>query len=122
MPDNTLHLEEAGRDTFVFTKNTELGILFTIAVYYDPDERGYCAQLVEPKIERAWQNVHVGHIFSDGVICLGGESQRAKPTLLDAYAKSCLWAEGMAVMVASHLAQEPSEFPFSNNNRPEEVG
>ena len=116
MPDSTLYVEESGRDTFIFVKNTELRIPFTIAIYYDPDERGYCAQLLTPKIEEAWKNAHVGHLFSDGIICLGGGSMRTRQTMRESYAKACLWAEGMAAMITSHLAGEPSEFPFSRNN------
>lgn len=121
MPDNTMYLEQEGRDTYVFEKNTEVGITFTIAAYFDPDENGYSASLVSPLIEDAWKNAHVGHIFTDGTICFGGASMRTRPTLREAYAKSCLWAEGMAIMIASHLAGEPSEFPFSNNNTSDEV-
>ena len=121
MPANTMHISQDGRDLYVFEKDTEVGIHFTIAVYYDPNERGYCAHLVSPAIEESWMNAHVGHIFADGVICFGGEQMRTRRTLREAYAKSCLWAEGMAIMVASHLAGTPHEFPFSSNNSPGEA-
>jgi hypothetical protein len=116
-----MYVQQDGRDAFIFEKDTEVGIPFTIAVYYDPDEHGYCAQLIGPEVEEAWKSIHVGHLFPDGVICLGGSNMRAKASLREAFAKSCLWAEGMAIMIASHLRGEPSEFPFSNNNSPDEV-
>lgn len=121
MPANTMQVSENGLEMYVFEKDTEVGIRFTIAVYYDPDERGYCAQLVYPEIEDSWKNPHIGHIFADGVICFGGDQMRTRETLREAYAKSCLWAEGMAIMVASQFAGTPHEFPFSNNNSPGEV-
>ena len=121
MPDNTMLVEQDGRLHFVFEKDTEVKVPFTIALYHDPDENGYCAHLIAPEIEEAWKSVHVGHLFKDGVICLGGESMRAKSTLREAYGKSCLWAEGMGIMITSHLRGEPCEFPFSSNNSPDEV-
>lgn len=121
MPDNTMVIDQDGRTLFVFEKDTEVQIPFSIAVYFDPDENGYCAHVIAPEIEEEWKSIHVGHVFKDGVICLGGENMRAKTSLREAYGKSCLWAEGMAIMITSHLRGEPCEFPFSNNNTPDEV-
>jgi hypothetical protein len=107
---------------FVFIKQTQMGIAFEISLYYDPDEDGYLAQLISPELEREWRNPHIGHIFADGVICVGGDRMRASPDLLTAFSKSCVWAEGIAIMIASRNAGRPTEFPFSDNNRPGEVG
>jgi hypothetical protein len=123
MPANTRHYNVNGIDVWTFRKNTEMGIEFEISLYYDAteDTPGYCAQLVSPKLEDKWMNQHMGHLFVDGVICLGVSSMRTRRTLREAYSKSCLWAEGMAVMIQSHLAGMPSHFPFSNNNDEDEV-
>lgn len=118
LPPGTIHSRISGHDVWTFSKNTELGELFTIAIYFSADEEipGYCAQLVAPAVESAWKNVHVGHLFADGVICLGGTSMRTMRTLRDAFAKSCLWAEGMAAMIQSRRVGSPCAFPFSLNN------
>jgi hypothetical protein len=123
LPANTKYVNARGRNVWIFEKTTEVGVAFEIAIYYDPDESepGYCAQLVSPEIEGAWKNAHIGHIFGDGVICFGGASMRTRRTLREAFSKSCLWAEGMAIMIASRLAGRPSEFPFSNNNTENEA-
>jgi hypothetical protein len=123
LPTSTRHQSIGGRNVWIFKKVTEVGITFEIALFYDPDEDppGYCAQLVSPEIEDAWQNPHIGHIFPDGVICLGGSSMRTRETLKESFSKSCLWAEGMAIMIQSRLAGRASEFPFSINNRPSEA-
>ncbi len=123
LPANTVHDRIEGLDVWTFVKNTELQLSFKISIYFCPDEAvpGYCAQLVSPPVEKSWRSVHVGHLFDDGVICLGGESMRTRRTLREAYAKSCLWAEGIAVMLASKSAGCPSEFPFSANNTKSEV-
>lgn len=124
MPSNTRHVPaRGGRDLWIFTKRTEVGVDFEIALYYDPDEQGYSAQLVSPELERAWQNEHIGHIFKDGVICLGGprSAWRAAPDMLEVFGKACLWAEGIAVMIRSKELGRPSEFPFSANNTEGEV-
>lgn len=123
LPAATKHQSIGGKDVWIFKKNTEVGVLFEIAIYFDPDEdpAGYCAQLISPSIEDAWKNPHIGHIFNDGVICLGGSSMRTRKTLRESFSKSCLWAEGMAIMIQSHLAGSPTEFPFSNNNNPDEI-
>jgi hypothetical protein len=121
MPANTRYASQAGRNIWIFTKTTEVGIEFDIAVYYEPDEGGYCARLVSPEIENAWRNPHIGHIFDDGVICLGGASMRSRSRMEDAYAKSCVWAEGIALMLVSKRLGKPTAFPFSLNNDQGEV-
>lgn len=121
LPANTRHVWTDGRDVWIFTKRTELGINFTIALYFDPDQQGYSVQLVSPEIEREWHKPHIGHIFDDGVICLGGTNWKAAPSMLEAYGKACLWAEGIAVMIRSKELGQPSEFPFSANNMEGEV-
>lgn len=123
LPTTTQYDKLNGRDVWTFRKTTELGIEFFIALYFDPDESspGYCAQLVSPEVEAAWKSPHVGHLFGDGVICFGGENMRTRKTLREAYAKSCLWAEGMAVMIQSQLYGTPTHFPFSNNNHESEA-
>jgi hypothetical protein len=121
LPSNTRLVQAEGRDIWIFTKQTEMFIEFEIAIYYDLDERGYCAQLVRPDIENAWKNAHVGHVFFDGVICFGGDSMRTRRTLREAFAKACLWSEGMAIMIFSHVHGTPCEFPFSMNNLVDEA-
>ena len=117
MPDNTQQVTVDGREIYVFGKNTAVNVPFRIAIYYDENERGYCAQLVGPNLKPEWMTPHKGHIFTDGVICFGGDSARTRNTLREAYAKSCLWAEGIAVMIQSALLGDPTHFPFSINSR-----
>lgn len=127
LPGNTRKDEMDGRIVWVFKKSTEVGMVFTIAIYFDPDEPGYVAQCLHPVIEDRFKTPHIGHIFSDGVICLGKTSingktsMRATGSMLTAYSKSCLWAEGIALMIESERVDEPTEFPFSENNGPDEV-
>lgn len=121
MPNNTRLVSADGRDIWLFKKNTEVGIEFEIGIYYDPDEDGYCAQLVSPEVESSWKNAHVGHLFADGVICMGGSSMRTRRTLKESFSKSCLWAEGMALMIVSYDSRTPIPFPFSNNNSESEA-
>lgn len=117
LPRNTRLLSVNGRDVWVFKKNTELGVVFEIGIYFDPDEDGYCAQVISPEIEASWKNAHVGHIFSDAVICMGyGGNPKTRPTLRASYAKSCLWAEGMAAMIQGLRHGRKIPFPFSINN------
>ncbi len=116
MPDNTEQVTLHGREIYIFKKNTVVNIPFRIAIYYDQDEGGYCAQLLGPSLQLDWMTPHKGHIFKDGVICFGGDSQRTRKTLREAYAKSCLWAEGLAVMLGSALARQSVQFPFSINS------
>lgn len=121
LPASTRKGRVKGLLNFVFIKQTQMGIPFEISLYYDPDEDGYLAQLISPELEREWCNPHIGHIFADGVICVGGDRMRASPDLLTAFSKSCVWAEGIAIMIASRNTGRPTEFPFSDNNRPGEV-
>jgi hypothetical protein len=121
MPANTKHVVTEGKDVWIFKKQTEVMIEFELAIYYDADEGGYCAQLVSPEIEDAWKDQHVGHLFRDGVICMGYESMRTRKTLKESYAKACLWSEGMGIMIFSHANGTPCEFPFSENNSADEA-
>ena len=121
MPANTRHVFADGKDVWIFRKKTEVNIEFEIAIYYDSDEGGYCAQLVNPEIEELWKNPHIGHLFNDGVICMGWDSQRTRKTIIESFAKACFWAEGMGIMIASHLNGTPIEWPFGKDNSPEEA-
>lgn len=123
LPRSTRYVNADDRHVWIFEKGTEVGVTFEIALYFDPDEDapGYCAQLVSPEIETAWKSPHVGHIFSDGVICFGGASMRTRKSLREAFSKSCLWAEGMAIMLVGQLNGQPCAFPFSNNNAEHDV-
>lgn len=93
---------------------------FEFCIYYDGNAGGYVSRVLEPTLESAWMDPHIGHIFKDGAICFGGHSWRALPSLREAFAKSCLWAEGIAVMLASKHLRQPTHFPFSPNSRPGE--
>lgn len=121
MPANTRRVVADGKDVWIFRKQTEVRIEFEIAIYYDSDEGGYCAQLVSPEIEEAWKDQHVGHLFRDGVICMGYASMRTRKTLKESFAKACLWAEGMGIMIFSQANGTPCEFPFSENNSADEA-
>ena len=123
MPANTRLAVIDGRNVWIFRKQTQVGIVFEIGLYYDPDEdpQGYCASVVSPQIEKAWRTPHIGHIFADGVLCYGAPSMRTRKTLREAFARSCLWAEGMAIMIASRKNGTPCEFPFSSNNTSDEA-
>lgn len=125
LPSDTRYVQDSeGRNIWIFTKNTELDIPFEIAIYHNPSEGGYSAQLISPQLEDTWRDQHVGHLFYDGIICMGRESpgMRARYKLTECYAKACLWAEGMAIMIQSNLLGMPCEFPFSDNNDPSEAG
>src|SRR5688500_18954160 len=82
LPRNTRHDVCGDRDMWTFDKRTEVGINFTITLYYDADEEvpGYCAHLIDPEIEEDWKSPHIGHIFADGIICFGGASTRTRRT------------------------------------------
>lgn len=123
LPPDTQYRNVQGRDVWVVRKQTEFGILFEFAIYFDPDEQipGYCAQVLSPVLERAWKTPHVGHLMPDGVICLGPSSPRTGPTLRWTWARVCLWAEGMAAMIAAHRRGTPIHFPFSSNNSERDV-
>lgn len=116
MPSNTRFVEQSGRSIWIFTKRTEVDVDFDIAIYFEPDEGGYCARLISPELESAWRHPHVGHIFDDGVICLGDASMRCCSKMEDAFSRSCLWAEGIAIMLVSKRLGHPTVFPFSINN------
>jgi hypothetical protein len=94
---------------------------FEFCLYYDANEGGYVSQVVEPVLEAAWRNPHYGHLYPDGIICFGGSNGRTLPTLREAFAKSVLWAEGIAVMLASKEQGTAIQFPFSPNNSDDEA-
>jgi hypothetical protein len=122
MPKGTRHVSMDGKDCWIFIKNTRIGISITLALYYDRDENGYCAQVLEPALPESLKSIHAGHLFSDGVICMGEDSMRTRRTLGEAYGRSCLWAEGIACVLAGHMVGELTEFPFSINNKESERG
>lgn len=118
MPDNTIHEEIAGRDVFTYKIKTSFNIVFKMAAYFDPELNGYCVQVIEPYIEDKFKTIHSGHIFPNGCICFGGSNSNeymVRKTLAAAYAKSCLWAEGISIM----LTHPDAAFVFSSNNNDE---
>lgn len=110
LPANTKHFNNKGRDIWCYRKNTEVGIEFEIALFFDPDENGYCAQLISPTLEAKWKR-DVVCIYADGAISVGGMQgqSRTRSTLLEVYGRSSLWAEGVAIMLAAE--QFPQEDP-----------
>jgi len=51
-------------------------------------------------------DTHACHLFSDGRICFGQSDGGGMPTLLEAYTRSVLWANGYSVYLRT------SSFPF----------
>jgi len=120
LPSNTRHVVVAGKDVWIFKKNTQMGIVFEIGIFYDHDEGGYCAQLISPNLEETLGDQHTRHVYNDSVICLGTHTNRTCATLRECFSRCCVWAEGAGVMVASRQRGYGSEFPFSINNSPDE--
>jgi hypothetical protein len=60
----------------------------------------------DPNCARLFDDVHEGHVFDDGRLCLAPPAN-GETTLRAAYAKSVVWANGCSVMRAGH------SFPFS---------
>ncbi|MBS1816989.1 MAG: hypothetical protein JSU08_03580 [Acidobacteria bacterium] len=99
-----------GFEVFTYSVETSLGIKFVLAAYFDGSN--YQVQLVEPELENEWKSPHRAHIFSsDGRLCLSNSHGGGQPTLRRAFAKSVVWAEGVAAMLAGSPV-----FPYSINN------
>lgn len=117
MPSNTTHQVISSADVYTFHKRTQVGVSFVLSIYYDQDEGGYSAQVVSPAIERSLQGPHVGHLFDNGIICMGTKTMRACHELSEAYARACLWSEGMAIMIKAREHGQTIAFPFSANSQ-----
>lgn len=118
LPSRTRMMRVDSKDVWLVQKDTGMGLRFEFALYFDPNEStpGYCCQVLSPEIERAWKHPHIGHIYSDGILCLGPYNPRTGPSLRFVWARSCIWAEGMAAMLAGKHLGQAVHFPLSINN------
>ena len=98
-----------GFEVFTYTVSTNFGTPVVLSAYFDGSN--YQVKLVSPELEHAWMNPHIGHIFEDGRLCLSTDHGGGQPTLRQAFAKSVVWAEGVAAMLAGAPV-----FPYSMNN------
>ena len=72
---------------------TEVGDRFVFFTFKRSD--GWQSLVVEPAVERHFQNPETGHLFSDGRLCFGEQLDE----LEEAYAKTVLWANGFAILL-----------------------
>lgn len=107
-PDTRVDMID-GFEVFSYTVPTEFDVPIELAAYSDGTY--YQVKLISPEVETAWKNPHTGHLFSDGQLCLSQSYGGGQPTLRQAYAKSVLWAQGIAAMIMGS-----ERFPFSLNN------
>lgn len=110
MPQNTKHLNIDGFEGWSYQFSCELGQPYEMFAYFDGSY--YQVTVLIPEVEEKYQSAHTGHIFKDGNICFGANYNSGRPTLVEAYAKSVLWATGFSYMILSGDAT----FPFSINN------
>jgi hypothetical protein len=101
MPTNTQELRSAdyGPDGvgWVYSITNTFGITFQFFVNFTG--MAYEVWLVSPEIEAKFKNPHDGHIFASGKICLQQANGGGMLTLETAFAKSAVWAEGIAVVL-----------------------
>lgn len=101
MPANTQELRssEYGPDGvgWIYAITNTFGTTFQFFVNFTG--MAYEVWLVSPEIEAKFKNPHDGHIFSNGKICLQQANAGGMPTLETAFAKSAVWAEGIAVVL-----------------------
>lgn len=111
MPTNTVEITTAeGVTGFLYSVASELRDTYKMFAYFDG--AFYQVKVLEPALEERWHSPHTGHLWKDGRICFGQAFGSGMPTLEDAFAKSCLWANGMSVA----LRDPNNKFPFSINN------
>lgn len=101
MPSNTQELRsgEYGPDGvgWIYAITNTFGTTFQFFVNFTG--MAYEVWLVSPEIEAKFKNPHDGHIFNNGKICLQQANGGGMSTLETAFAKSAVWAEGIAVVL-----------------------
>lgn len=102
LPSSTGHANIDGTDYWTFSITCELGNMYVMTAYFDGRE--YQVRVLEPEIPSHY-DIHTGHIFSDGRICLNPPANGAE-TLQEAFAKAVIWASGFSAL------EHTGEFPF----------
>ena len=74
---------------------SEAGDEFRLFLWFDGS--GYQVKVVSPDVDH--HRSHACHLFADGRICLGGEAGGGLPTLVSAYARSVVWANGFSAFL-----------------------
>lgn len=111
MPANTrMYITREGVRGWIYSFQTEFRDTYKMFAFFDSGF--YQVQVIEPNLEQRFRSPHIGHIFSNGRICMGASMDAGRRTLADAYAKSVLWANGISAMIHGNL----DKFPFNYND------
>jgi len=102
LPATTRSLVVEGVRGWVYPVRSEAGDDFRLFLWFDGS--AYQVKVVSPDV--AHHRSHACHLFADGRICLGEEVGGGLATLVSAYARSVVWANGFSVYLRGRA------FPF----------
>jgi hypothetical protein len=111
LPANTREKKlKSGQIGFVFTITCQFGQAYELFLYFDGNN--YQVLVLRPAIEERIRNPHVGHLFTNGQLCLGEGYGNGAPNVQEAYSRSVLWANGITPVILG----EAREHVLSSNN------
>jgi hypothetical protein len=111
LPANTKETKlSSGQIGFVYTIKCQFNHSYELFLYFDG--ANYQVLVLRPAIEERIRSPHVGHLFSNGKLCLGDGYGNGAPTLEEAFTRSVLWANGITPVILG-AAQE---HVLSSNN------
>ena len=95
LPAATRPLLVDGVRGWLYPVRSEAGDDFQLFLWFDGS--AYQVKVARPDVDS--HRSHACHLFADGRICLGEEAGGGLPTLLSAYARSVVWANGFSVFL-----------------------
>lgn len=81
---------------YSYSITNRFGDKYDLFIYYHPTYSVYRVALVSPRLGGEL-DVHGGHLYSDGTLCLTKRNGSGYPSMEETYAKSALWTLGASL-------------------------
>ena len=104
MPANTRKVSDGRVEGYMYDIRNNFADTYTLFIYYSEEHSVYRVALVEPRLGGS-VDVHGGHLWPDGTLCLTKQNGSGYPSMEDSYAKSVLWTLGMSLVQRGHAFQ-----------------
>lgn len=86
---------------YSYSITNDFGDRYDLFIYYHPTYSVYRVALVSPRLG-GQLDVHGGHLYSDGTLCLTKRHGSGYPSMEETYAKSALWTLGASLYRRGH--------------------
>lgn len=101
LPPNAVKVSDGDVEGYSYTIVNKFGDTYTLFIYYAAEFDVYRVSLVSPRLGGKL-DVHGGHLYADGTLCLTRSHGSGYPSMEKTYAKSALWTIGASLFVRGY--------------------